>query len=175
MDATVPKQTNVFSKISKEDLAAIKKVKEILLPLKEKYNLSFNDLQKLLDGQLAFPLEILSRRLTFLESVVKYLKENKELSLREISKEIGRDERNVWHIFDKSNKKYPERFTISEVSYWIPISILNSNLSSLEALVSYLKNKFSLSFHEIAVLLKRDDRTVWTVYQRAKNKNEKQK
>ncbi|MBI4154486.1 hypothetical protein HY498_00155 [Candidatus Woesearchaeota archaeon] len=175
MDATVPKQTNVFSKISKEDLAAINKVKEILLPLKEKYNLSFKDLQKLLEEQLTFPLEILSKHLTFLESVVKYLKENKELSLRKISRKIGRDERNVWHIFNKANKKYPERFTISEVSYWVPVSILDSNLSSLEALVFYLKNKFSLSFHEIAVLLKRNDRTVWTVYQRAKNKNEKQK
>ena len=48
-------------------------------------------------------------------------------------------------------------------------------LKVLEVLVEYLKEDCSLSYHEIAILLNRDDRTIWTVYQRAlkKRKNEK--
>lgn len=43
-------------------------------------------------------------------------------------------------------------------------------LSVLEVLVEYLKDKKELSYHEIAVLLNRDDRTIWTVYSRVKKK-----
>lgn len=43
-------------------------------------------------------------------------------------------------------------------------------LSVLEVLVEYLKDKKELSYHEIAVLLNRDDRTIWTVYNRVKKK-----
>ena len=43
-------------------------------------------------------------------------------------------------------------------------------LSVLEAIVKYLKEERQLSYHEIAVLLKRDDRTIWTVYNRVKKK-----
>ncbi len=45
----------------------------------------------------------------------------------------------------------------------------------LEALVEYLKDVKGLSYHEIAVLLNRDDRTIWTVYDRAKKKREYRK
>lgn len=47
-------------------------------------------------------------------------------------------------------------------------------LSVLEVIAEYLKEKRNMSFHEIAVALKRDDRTIWTVYSRAKKKREKQ-
>jgi len=46
-------------------------------------------------------------------------------------------------------------------------------LKVLEVLVEYLKEKREMSYHEIAVLLNRDDRTIWTVYSRAKKKRGK--
>ncbi|RJQ17200.1 hypothetical protein C4573_04065 [Candidatus Woesearchaeota archaeon] len=53
----------------------------------------------------------------------------------------------------------------------IPSSIFQDRaLKVLEILVEYLKEERALSYHEIAVLLNRDDRTIWTVYQRAKKK-----
>ena len=56
-------------------------------------------------------------------------------------------------------------------SYSIPVSILQDrNLSVLENIASYLKDTFGLTYHKVAVLLNRDDRTIWTVYQRAKKK-----
>lgn len=48
-------------------------------------------------------------------------------------------------------------------------------LKVLEVLVEYLKEDCNLSYHEIAILLNRDDRTIWTVYQRALKKRENEK
>ncbi|MBU0980905.1 MAG: sigma-70 region 4 domain-containing protein [Nanoarchaeota archaeon] len=53
----------------------------------------------------------------------------------------------------------------------IPISVLRDrSLKPLEAIVEYLKDIQGLTYHEIAELLNRDDRTIWTVYNRAKKK-----
>ena len=53
----------------------------------------------------------------------------------------------------------------------VPTYILKDrSVSVLEASVEYLKNNEKLSFHEIALLINRDDRTIWTVYDRAKKK-----
>ena len=158
------------------DLIEFEKAKELLLPIKKKYKINLNELLAIIKEQVFFPVAVLNKKLTILESVVKYLKEEKEFSLRKISEVIGRDERNIWHIYNRTKKKYPERFVIKEIGFWIPVNIFsNTKLSALEAIVSYLKEEFSLTYHEIALLLKRDDRTIWTVYRRAGKKNVKSK
>jgi len=43
-------------------------------------------------------------------------------------------------------------------------------LSVLGAIVSYLKDNFNLRYSEIAALLNRDERNMWTAYNRAKKK-----
>jgi len=56
----------------------------------------------------------------------------------------------------------------------IPSIVLRDrSISVLEAIVEYLKDEKKLSYHEIAVLLNRDDRTIWTCYNRAKTKRKK--
>ena len=40
----------------------------------------------------------------------------------------------------------------------------------MESVVFYLKEKMGMTYHEIAVELNRDDRTIWTVYNRALKK-----
>lgn len=53
----------------------------------------------------------------------------------------------------------------------IPTSILRDRtLSVLEGIVEYLREHHDLNYHQIAKLLNRDDRTIWTVYRRAKQK-----
>jgi len=146
------------------------------LPIKEKYKLTFDELEKLVEEELSFPTAILNKKLTVLESVVKYLKEEQYVSLGKISNLLGRDKRNIWHIYNRTKKKYPKKFVIKKTGFWIPVNIFsNTKLSALEAIVSYIKEELSLTYHEIALLLKRDDRTIWTVYQRARKKNVKPK
>lgn len=53
----------------------------------------------------------------------------------------------------------------------IPIDILRDrDVSALEAIVRYLKEEQKLTYSQIAQLLNRDDRTVWTTYKRAAKK-----
>ena len=48
----------------------------------------------------------------------------------------------------------------------------NRDLAALEAIVVYLKDSQGMTFAQIAKLLNRDDRTIWTTYTRAKKKLE---
>ena len=53
----------------------------------------------------------------------------------------------------------------------IPLRILQDrNVAVLEAIVEYLKQEKGLKYSEIAKLLNRDQRTIWTVYSRVKKK-----
>jgi len=157
-------------KTRQEDLIRLESAKELLLSIKEEYKLTFDELKNLLEEELSFPIEIFNNKLTVLESIVKYLKEERNLSLRKIANILNKDERNIWHIYDKSKKKYPKKFIIKKAKM-LPISILSdTKLSPLESIVYNLKDKYSLSYHEIAQYLQRDDRTIWTVYQRARKK-----
>ncbi len=40
----------------------------------------------------------------------------------------------------------------------------------MESVVFYMKEELSMTYHEIAQALNRDDRTIWTVYNRAVKK-----
>ena len=69
----------------------------------------------------------------------------------------------------KVTKKRPK--TPSNI--WIPSNVLrDSSISVLEAIVEFLKEKKGLTYHQIGELINRDERNVWTVYQRAKKKRE---
>lgn len=52
----------------------------------------------------------------------------------------------------------------------LPVSIFSEKLGMLEAASIYLKDKSKLSFNDIAKLLKRDYKTIWTSYSKAKEK-----
>jgi DNA-directed RNA polymerase specialized sigma24 family protein len=52
----------------------------------------------------------------------------------------------------------------------IPIEVFTKKLSPSEAVCKYLKENLRFSYHEIAEKLNRDDRSVWTSYQRAAKK-----
>ena len=67
---------------------------------------------------------------------------------------------------NRANKKEKEILIPSTV-------FLDRSLSVLEAMVEYLKEKRGLTYHEIAVFLNRDDRTIWTCYNRAMKKRGK--
>lgn len=55
----------------------------------------------------------------------------------------------------------------------VPAEIFAKNLSPSEAVCTYLKENRRLSFHAIAAMLRRDDRSVWTSYHRGMRKQKK--
>jgi hypothetical protein len=53
----------------------------------------------------------------------------------------------------------------------IPSHVLRDRkLSALEAIIEYLKEVRKLNYHEISTILNRDERNIWTLYNRAKKK-----
>ena len=116
------------------------------------------------------------RRLSVFEAVVKYLKEERQLNYHQISQILGRDERNIWTIYDRLRKKNlaldrekPEAIEISDEL--VPAAIfLDRTVAVLEALVVHLKDVSRLNYHEIGMILGRNERTIWTAYARAKEK-----
>ena len=106
-----------------------------------------------------------------LETIVKYLRENLLLSFKQIASLTNRNEIALAVTYRNARKKLEAKFAEEPSPYSIPVSILqNRSLSVLENVVSYLKDTFGLNYHKVALLLNRNDRTVWTVYQRALKK-----
>lgn len=157
-------------KISSEDLLELIKIIE----LQQKTKLSSENLSKLIKESYFVPIEIFrTRELAPLETLTKYLKENLNLSLKEISKLLNRTHRAIWGAYKPSIKKYKSKFTIKDQKILVSISIFsNRKFSILESLVKFLKEEHNMTYHEIAVLLNRNDRTIWTVYSRVKKKAE---
>jgi len=58
----------------------------------------------------------------------------------------------------------------------IPTSVFKDRrVAVLESLVEYLKDIKNLSYHEKGILLNRNDRKIWTVYNRVKRKRAREK
>jgi DNA-binding CsgD family transcriptional regulator len=114
------------------------------------------------------PVEIFSGSLSALQAIVKYAREACKLSNAEAARRIGRKPNTVWSTYRHvKNESMPRKY-VSKI--FIPVSIFrDEKLSALEALITFLRAK-GLANARIADLLKRDSRTVWTVYSRAKAK-----
>jgi len=173
------KKEKLQNKTIKEVISGSELVKdEEFIGLRELYNrlklkyIKLDIFSYLENEEVFIPLSIFNKKLSSLEVISKYLSEYKNLSLKKISKVLNRSNRNIWNAYNKSKKKFSDRLVVKE-SPLLPSSILrNLQFTLLENIVSYLKENLRFSYHEIAVLLHRDDRTVWTVYNRIKIKRE---
>jgi len=117
------------------------------------------------------PVCIFNDKLSALETIVKYFKENIGLKYSEIAKLLNRNDRTIWTTYLNSKKKYSKEFVVKDNKYFIPALIIsNRSLSVLESIVYYLKDNCNLKYSQIALMLCRDQRTVWTVYNRKRKK-----
>lgn len=109
-----------------------------------------------------------------LEALVEYLKEKEKLSYAEIGRMLHRDQRNIWTVYSRVRKKrVAQRMEVKlpRAQFRIPTSIWHDErLSVLEALVVYLKEQKNMNYHAIGELLNRDERNIWTIYDRARKK-----
>jgi len=117
------------------------------------------------------PVHIFNNKLSSLETIVKYLKENLSLKYSEIAKLLNRNDRTIWTTYSNSKKKLSKKFAIKENKFFIPVSVIsNRSLSVLESIVCYLKDDCNLKYSQIALILHRDQRTIWTVHNRGGRK-----
>ena len=117
------------------------------------------------------PVDIFKEnKLGILEAVVKYYRQNLSLNYNKISKLLNRNKGTIVCTYNNAVKKLGKKFDVDS-SLLIPYSILkNRKFGVLESLSVYMKDTLKMKYVEIARALGRDQRTIWTVYNRAKKK-----
>lgn len=156
----------------------MQKFEQLASEIKGKYKLSNYDLiDVLLKQRVEKPLDMIpasifdNKVLSALEAIVKYLRENLKFGSGKIAKMLNRNISTISSTYIKAKKKMPSEFVVKDTKYFIPISgLADRHYSVLESIVKFLKKKFSLSNNEIAKLLNRDNRTIWTINARAMKK-----
>ena len=125
-------------------------------------------------GEIFLPIDIFSNEASCLESISEYLKENLNMRYCRIADLLNRDDRTVWGAYQSAKQKSMPLGKFEDSRVKIPLSIFQDrSLSTLEALSEYLKEVLNLRYCKIAELLNKDQRTIWTVYSRAKAKRRK--
>ena len=146
-----------------------KKLKKEIKKLETKGFSKDEIIEILSEEKETIPIEIFKKELGALESITKYMKENMNLTYVKISEIINRNQKTIWTAYKKSNEKFSIKFK-DETEHPIPIEIFKStNLTILETIISYLRNK-NMKFSEIGQVLNRDQRNIWTINNRIKNK-----
>ena len=169
------KNSKEYLKSVKED-SSFRILKLAIGELKEKYNVSENELMQLAkqpaSKEILIPISVFeAKNLSALEIVCKYLKEELGLGYSKIAALLNRDARTIWTTYQNALSKRKERLLVKDSKFHIPISIfVDRKLSVLESIVSYLKDNFSLRYSEISALLNRDERNIWAVYNRFRKK-----
>ncbi len=158
---------NDYSK-NKEEI-----IKLILKELVSKHRIKREQIFEIIDQKqnIEIPISIFQKDLGALETLVKYMKENLAMRYSEIAKHLNRDERTVWTSYNKSLKKFKGTLIIENSKLKVSLKELNnSKYTILESLILFLKSK-DLSFKEISLLIKRDQRNIWTIYSNVVRKN----
>ena len=148
------------------------KIEEIIDHLKKAEQITEQEILSILrdkDSLKAVPLSIFSGWLGPLEALVKYMKDHMHLTLSQIAKLLERDPRTIWLTYRNAKKKNLD-VPISH-DHFVPLEIFsNRKFSILENLSTHLHEIQGLAFKEIADILKKDNRTIWTVYSRVRKK-----
>jgi len=166
--------------LSKEIKQEYSKEKEEIINLlvkeiKKKYKLNNKEIAQLTKTETeteTIPLSIFKYKSGALESVCRYMKENLNMKYREIAGLLQRNERTIWTAYNKAKQKQPETIKIKKEKILLPISIFNKKLTVLESIIIYLKRQ-NLKYVEIAELLNRDQRNIWTIYSQAIEKHQR--
>ena len=124
---------------------------------------------------LNVPVEIFGTELSPAEAIVKYLKDYKKLTYSQIGKLLNRDQRGIWGAYDRATKKQMTSFQVYPSQLLIPIEIFQDrDYPILEKLVAYLKDDQKIPVKQICEMLDKSKSTIWTVYKRARRKNDEE-
>jgi len=149
--------------------------KKLVAEFKNKYQLNDYELIDLILGQKtetkeSIPVDCFNKKLGSLETITKYLKENKNLKFKKIAELTGRTSSAITNTYNKAKQKMPENMA-PKSDILIPIHILtNKKLSVLENIVVHLKEERNMKLREIGKALERSEKTIGTAYNRAKKR-----
>jgi len=155
---------------------ALNMLQLLLEHLQNHYNIAPEEALRLIKEKedLSVPLSVFERfELTFLEALVKYLHENLSMRFSQIAKSLNKNPVSIWGCYKKSKAKHPNQFSPDLSKGEVPLVIFTSKKYTIsEALVHYLSQERKMRYIDIAKLLNRDSRTIWSLARRALKKNE---
>jgi len=106
------------------------------------------------------PVSVLNSGLHPLQAVVKYLCEKENLDVKTISILLNRNIQTIWTSYRLVKKK---KLLFKESEIRIPLSVLSkTNYSILESTTHYLNNIHNMRLTEIAEILGKSIKTIWT-------------
>lgn len=152
----------------KEVFEHIKEIERIIAHLKEEHCFDFHKQ----GNKINLPISIFDNiNLSPSETIIKYLRENLGYDYNTISSVLNRDYQSVYTTYKRTLKKLNGRLIPYETKYNIPLILIRDrSLSVSEHIVKHLKEDYNLKYADIAKMLKRDSKTIWTLYKRANEK-----
>ncbi len=139
------------------------------------YNLTISHPEISYSKEISLPLSVLQNN-SSLEAIVFYLKDILGLRFNEIARLLNRNQKTIWVTYSNAKKKKISLDLRNNSGLMLPLSIfISRNFSILETIVFHLRINQLLSFNEIAKLLGKNYRTIWTVYKRSLKKLEHEK
>ena len=174
MSDKIRKKRDNYLDLASSEIIKIYEIGRIISDVSKNISVDEKQIIEILDGTRKLrnplvPLSVFNRKISSLETVVKYLKENLGYRFLDIAKILNRSYSTIILTYKNSVKKFPKKLVVKELQNSFPVSGLRDrNYSVLESIVKFLKKKFTLT--EISLLLKRDVRTIWTVNERVKKK-----
>ena len=143
-------------------------MEELILDyITKKYNIEKQELLDLVNKKTepGIPIEILrDKKLSNLEAITKYLRENKNLKYSEISNILHRKTSTLAVTYKNSKAKKQGKITVTDPET-IPYSAFKPGQSILGSICKHLKET-GLKNIEIAKKLGKNPRTIWTTLHR---------
>ena len=173
-------QERKFGRIFLEENTALNRLDTIFKEISSKYAMDYNNILQLLkkrQNYVTIPASMFNNSLSPLENVVLYLYVKFGFSQTEIATLLNRDHTTIWTTLENAMKKskiqkYNELIAaLEQEEILVPVQVFaDRKLSILESLSIYIKDRFEMSYHQIALMLGKNDRTIWTVVDRARRK-----
>jgi len=142
----------------------ISELQNIVVEIQRVHGLTPRQIFETSEKDILLPVTMFANRsLGVLETLVKFLKENHNMTFAEIARSLNRDNRTIWATYHKARIKAPYRL-VQLPGPVIPAKAFEDrSKSALESLVKYCKQTLQLTNPEIAKLINRNNRTVWAV------------
>jgi len=167
------------------DRQSFQKITKLFIEfLHKEYDFDDKQIQTILDKatEPTVPIIIFNSKLGCLETITKYLIEEKHMKNSQVAKLTSRSPKTIWATYYRAKQKMPEPLSTNKFletdekkqsSVEIPISILsNKEFSILESIVHYLRKNHGMSLRQISELLHRAQGTIAAIYHRVKQKDE---